>query len=90
MDVIVENRKTGKRKQMTAVMAKLLESKYRIVPEALTTESSKDFTPPIEKLEGIEKLRAEYFELFGQQPHHRLGEVKLKELIEKERTKISA
>ena len=81
-DVIVENRKTGHRKQMTATAAKALDLKYRIVPEAITTEKSPTFTPPIENKSELEILQEKYSQKFGNKPHHRLGIAKLKELIE--------
>ena len=83
-EVIVENRKTGQRKQMTPLMAKHLELKYRIVEEAAldALEKSINFKPPAETKTELERLRLEYFKLFNQQPHHRLGEAKLKQLID--------
>jgi hypothetical protein len=81
-EVIVENRKTGHRKQMTVTQAKMLDLKYRIIPDAITTEKSPTFTPPIEKKTELEELQEKYFEKFKAKPHHRLGVAKLKELIE--------
>ena len=66
---------------MTPLMAKVLELKYRIV-EDTTLEKSPDFKPPVETKTELERLRLEYFKLFNQQPHHRLGEAKLKQLID--------
>lgn len=63
-------------------MAKNLDLKYRIVPEAITTEKSHTFTPPIEKKTELEELQEKYSQKFGNKPHHRLGVAKLKELIE--------
>jgi hypothetical protein len=80
-DVTVENIQTGERKTMTPLMAKLLERKYRVVRES-TLEKSPNFTPPIELKTELETLRKQYFDKFGTQPHHRLGEAKLKQLIE--------
>lgn len=84
-DVIVENRKTGQRKTMTKVMAKLLESKYRIIDD-----ESQQFVPPPSEKTDLTALKEQYFKLFGQQPHHRLGEARLKELIEEEKKKVPA
>lgn len=87
MDVIVENRKTGDRKQMTHYSAKLLELKYRIVetvkvdsPAAL--KPAPDFKPDEKPKTELEKLKAKYADLFGKAPHHALKEPKLRELID--------
>lgn len=80
-EVIVENRQTGKRKTLTPTAARALELKYRVVEET-TLEKSPNFKPPVEVKTDLERLRLNYFEKFGQQPHHRLGETKLKQLIE--------
>lgn len=82
-DVVVEDRKTGQRKTLTEFTAKLLESKYRIV-----NDESQVFTPPPSTKTDIESLREEYFKLFGQRPHHKLGEAKLREAIEEEKKKV--
>lgn len=87
-DVIVENIKTGQKKSMTRTMAKLLDSKYRILEGETNLDKNPTFTPPSDK-STIDSLKAEYFQLFGQHPHHKLGEARLKELIE-EKKKVSA
>lgn len=89
-DVIVENRRTGERKRMTVTMANNLDLKYRILPNETNTEKSSNFKPKEEPKTDLERLRLKYFELFKQQPHHRLGEAKLKALIEEELNKDAA
>ena len=77
----MENRQTGSRKTLTPLAAKNLELKYRIVEET-TLEKSPNFKPHVDIKTDLEQLRLKYFEKFGQHPHHRLGETKLKQLIE--------
>lgn len=83
-EVTVENRQTGQRKRMTPVAAQHLYLKYRIVTD---DKPDPNFKPDEPKKTDLEKLRLQYFELFGQQPHHRLGEAKLKQLIDEEKSK---
>lgn len=73
-DVIVQDKKTGHKKSMTLVMAKNLSHKYSVV------DAETEFKPPVETNE-LDELRKQYFNKFGQQPHHRLGIERLKQLI---------
>lgn len=74
-EVIVQNKRTGHKKTMTVVMARNLSSKYSIV------NSDTEFKPPTEQKSELEALRQQYSNKFGQQPHHRLGIERLKQLI---------